>query len=114
MTQLYRAQFQGLPVELFLAESSDEARELFELKRFDAIALDGIAPSATGKTPSLVGPKLALEFREKGYAGPIIAISSEPQAQALIRQAAQESVRHKAYACSKAELFSLTKELLGF
>ncbi|MDP2650781.1 MAG: response regulator [bacterium] len=110
---LLRTQFQREPVEVVLAKTAAEARKFFRRDSFDMVALDGIAPSQEGQEPSLVGPGLAREFREMGFRGPIIAISSEPQAQELIKKGADWIVLHKAYACDKLGLVGLVRELQG-
>ena len=110
---LFRDQLEGEPVEIVIAETAAEARERFEHEEFDILVLDGIAPSEPGRGASLVGPILAREFRERGFMGSIIAISSEPEAQALTKKAANEAVSYRAYACDKLDLGRLVKELLG-
>ena len=110
---VFRNQFSREPVEVVIAETAMEARELFEHDEFNIIALDGIVPSEKGRPPSLVGPVLAREFRERGFMGSIIAISSEPQAQALTKKAANQVVSYRAYACDKLDLVRLVQELLG-
>lgn len=107
ISALFQAHFQGEPIEVTIVETATEAREAFRIGSFDVIALDGIAPSGLGVTPSLVGPVLAREFRQKGYKKPLVAISNDHQAQALMKQA---GCRHL---CKKDRLPELIRELLG-
>lgn len=112
----FRTQFRKEPVGVTIVRTAAEARRLFKGERFDMIALGGVAPSEEGQEPSLVGPGLAREFREMGFTGPIIAISSEPQAQELIKKGADWIVLHKAYVCNKTGrrgLRAVVRELLG-
>ena len=104
---LFQAHFRGEPVGITLVETATEAREAFRIGSFDVIVLDGIAPSGLGTTPSLVGPILAREFRQKGYKRPLVAISNDLQAQQLMKQA---GCRHL---CEKDRLPGLIRELLG-
>ena len=109
----FREQFSGEPIEVVIVETAAEARFFFKCDKFDIIALDGIAPSEPGRGASLVGPILARELRERGFRGPIIAISSEPEAQELTKKAANQVVSYRAYACDKLDLAGLIRELLG-
>lgn len=101
------------PVEIVVVKAGAEAKECFGRERFDVIVLDGIAPSEEGRRPSLIGPVLACEFRGAGYRGPIIATSSDPQAQTLTKKGAEQVISHRAYACDKLDLIGLIRELLG-
>ncbi len=107
ISALFQAHFQGEPVGVTIVETAVEAREAFRIGSFDVIALDGIAPSGLGATPSLVGPVLAREFRQKGYKGPLVAISNDHKAQAMMKQAGCR------YLCEKERLPGLIRELLG-
>ncbi|MDP3991360.1 MAG: hypothetical protein Q8P66_00400 [Candidatus Colwellbacteria bacterium] len=109
---LFLDQLEGEPVEVVIAETAAEARDFFESDEFDVIALDGIAPSAPDQGASLVGPLLAREFRNKGYKGFIVAISSDSEVRALTKKEAGERVLHRAYACEKLRLADLIRELL--
>lgn len=107
VSTLFQALLRREPVEVVIAETAAEAREAFRIGNFDVIALDGIAPSGLGATPSLVGPVLAREFRQQGYKGPLVAISNDHQAQVSMKQA---GCRHL---CEKEGLPGLIRELLG-
>ncbi|MEX2032972.1 MAG: hypothetical protein WD889_00225 [Candidatus Colwellbacteria bacterium] len=107
------AQFRKEPVRATIVGTAAEALRTFNSKRFSIIALDGIAPSQEGQKPSLVGPLLALAFRQMGFVGPIIGISSEPEAQELIKKGGNDVVPHRAYTCDKLELVGLIRELLN-
>ena len=107
ISNLFRAQLRAEPVEVVIAETAAEARAFFERGEFDVIALDGIAPSEPGRGASLVGPILAREFREKGHKKPLVAISNDPQAQQLTKQAGCS------HFCEKERLHGLIQELLG-
>ena len=109
----FRNQFSGEPVEVVIAETAAEARELFERDGFDIIVLDGIVPSEPGHGASLQGPPLADEFRKKGFLGPIIGTSSNPEVQSLTKEWANRIVASKAYTCDKRKLARLIRELLG-
>ena len=110
---LFRDQLEGEPVEIVIAETAAEARERFEHEEFDILVLDGIAPSEPGRGASLVGPILAREFRDEGYKGFIVAISSDEEVRELTKKAANQVVSYRAYACDKLDLAGLIRELLG-
>lgn len=109
---LFLDQLEGEPVEVVIAETAAEARVFFKCGGFGVIVLDGIAPSEPGRGASLVGPILAREFRDEGYKGFIVAISSDEEVRALTKKAAGEKVPHRAYACEKRRLTDLIRELL--
>lgn len=118
---LLEADFQGEPVEIMIAKTAAEARELSEQlfergEVDDIIALDGFAPSEAGAEPSLVGPGLARWLREMGFLGSIIGIASDPGTQELIKEGADWIVFHKTYVCDKRGdhgLRALVRELQG-
>lgn len=110
----FQEMLEGDEVEVVVVRVASEARKRFESGYFDAIVLDGTAPSVPGTQPSLVGPILAREFRRLGYEGPIIATSKDPGARALTRKGANEVVQHHSYSCDKLdELPWLLREVLG-
>lgn len=107
LVNLFKAQLHREPVELSIAATAAAARELFKREKFDVIVLDGIAPSEPGRGPSLVGPVVAKEFRDKGYKRPLVAISNNPDAQALMKRAGCSHL------CERDRLHGLIRELLG-
>lgn len=111
--RLFPELMEGDEVLLVVVRTAADARARFESEAFDAIALDGTAPSVPGVQASLVGPVLAREFRKLGYQRPIIATSDDPEAQVLTRKGANEIVQHRSYSCDKLDLPGLLREILG-
>ena len=113
---VFLAQLEKEPVEVVVASTAAEALRSFKRENPDIIALDGVAPSEEGQEPSLVGPELARKFRQMGFEGPIIATSSEPEAQSLIKEWANKVLPHRVYVYDKldpdSDLPGLIRELL--
>lgn len=112
----FRDLFEKEPVEVVIAPTAAEVLESFKRVCPRIVVLDGVAPRKEGQGPSLVGPALARELRLMGFKGPIIATSSEPQAQELIKEWANKVLPHRVYVFDKldpdSDLPGLIRELL--